>query len=129
MSRKLLLDTSVIIDFLRIKDKSESLFYKLVSEGSKFSISIVTHTELYSGKSIWENKIASDELEIIFENMEIANLTREISITAGEIRAKYDLDLIDAIIASTAIQLKVPLATLNFKDFFQVKNLKLLDIK
>ncbi len=129
MSKKLLLDSSVIIDFLRIKDKSESLFYKLAFENSKFLVSIVTHTELYSGKSIWENKIAYDELGIIFENMEIANLTREVSIDAGKIRAKYDLDLIDAIIASTAVQLKIPLATLNLKHFSRVKNLKILDIK
>ena len=129
MSKKLLLDSSVIIDFLRIKDKSSSLFYKCTLEDSKFLTSIVTHTELYSGKSVWENKEAYGELGIIFENVEIVSLTREISVYAGEIRAKYDLDLIDAIIASTAIQLKIPLVTFNIKHFSRVKNLSLFDIK
>lgn len=129
MSRNLLLDASVIIDFLRIKDKSGSLFYKLTFEDSKFLASIVTHAELYSGKSVWENKVAYDELGIIFENVEIASLTREVSVYAGEIRAKYDLDLVDAIIASTAIQLGIPLVTFNVKHFSRVKNLSLFDIK
>lgn len=128
MSKKLLLDTSVIIDFLRIKDKSQSFFYKLALENNKFLVSIVTHTELYSGKSIWKSDKAFQELKLVFEGIEIVCLTEKISINAGKIRALYNLDLIDSIIASTAIEMNKPLVSLNTKHFSQVKNLKLFDL-
>ncbi len=128
MTKDLLLDTSVIIDFLRIKNKSESVFYSLVSKDINLLVSILTHAELYSGRSVWEKKVAYEELETIFEGIEVIGLTTKISMEAGKIRAKYDLDLIDSIIASTAIQLDVSLVSLNFKDFSKVEGLELLNI-
>ena len=128
MSKELLLDTSVVIDFLRIKDKPESLFYKLTLENSKFLVSIVTHTELYSGKSIWESDKASQELKLIFEGIEIVGLTEKISVNAGKIRALYNLDLVDSIIASTAIEVNTPLVSLNTKHFSKIGDLELFDL-
>jgi len=127
MSKELFLDTSVIIDFLRVKDKSASLFYKLISKNSKFLVSIVTHTELYSGKSIWESDKAYQELSFIFEGIEVVSLTEKISVNAGHIRALYNLDLIDAIIASTAIAANIPLVSLNTKHFSHIEDLELFD--
>jgi tRNA(fMet)-specific endonuclease VapC len=127
MSKELFLDTSVIIDFLRVKDKSTSLFYKLISKNSKFLVSIVTHTELYSGKSIWESDKAYQELMFIFEGIKVISLTEKISVNAGQIRVLYNLDLIDAIIASTAIATNTPLVSLNTKHFSRVENLELFD--
>jgi tRNA(fMet)-specific endonuclease VapC len=127
MSKELFLDTSVIIDFLRVKDKSASLFYKLISKNSKFLVSIVTHTELYSGKSIWESDKACQELMFIFEGIKVISLTEKISVNAGQIRVLYNLDLIDAIIASTAIATNTPLVSLNTKHFSRVENLELFD--
>ena len=128
MSKKLLLDTSIIIDFLRIKDKSKSLFYKLASEGANFSASMLTHTELYAGKSVWESNIARQELELVFGGIELVGLTEKISVNAGKIRALYNLDLIDSIIASTAIEINMPLVSLNTRHFSKVGNLKLFDL-
>jgi tRNA(fMet)-specific endonuclease VapC len=127
MSKELFLDTSVIIDFLRVKDKSASIFYKLISKNSKFLVSIVTHTELYSGKSVWESEKACQELKFIFEGIEVIGLTEKISVNAGQIRALYNLDLIDAIIASTAIVTNTPLVSLNTKHFSHVEDLELFD--
>ncbi len=127
MTKDLLLDTSVIIDFLRIGDKSESIFYNLISKDINLFSSILTHAELYSGRSVWEKRVAYEELGIIFEGVEIVGVTKKISMEAGKIRAKYDLDLIDSIIASTAIQLDLPLVSLNFKDFSKVEGLELLN--
>lgn len=80
---KLLLDTSVIIDFLRRKNKSETLLYKLSAED--LYISIVTHTELYSGKSVWQRVKFKRELEQLLSGVAIIPLVIGISKKAGEI--------------------------------------------
>ena len=59
--KKIVVDTSIIIDFLRSNNKQNSLLYKLAEED--LYISIVTHTELYAGKSIWVDNEAKESLE------------------------------------------------------------------
>lgn len=113
----MLIDSSVIIDFLRRKDKSDTWFYSLISGGKKPFVSVITQAELYAGKSVWESRRAGDELKLIFSALRILPLSEEIAISAGKIRAVYGIDLIDAIIAATATSKSVPLATLNPKHF------------
>lgn len=120
---KFLVDTSVIIDFLRKKDKLKSLYYKLATE--ELFVSIITHTELFSGKSVWESKTAKDELENLFSDVIILPLNSEISKKAGQIKASCNIDLIDSIIAATSIINNLELATLNVKDFKPIPNLKI----
>lgn len=122
---KLILDTSVIIDFLRQKEKTDTVLYKLSLENNVLYISILTHTELYAGKSTWEGKNARSELETLFGGLHILPLTEKISENAGQVRAKYGIGLIDAIIASTALLNNIPLVTLNTKHFEQVENLEI----
>lgn len=121
---KLLLDSSLIIDLLRQKDKKQSLLYKFVQQGCSFYLSIITYAELYSGKSIWEHRKTRSELEIVLQGMEILPLNKDISKNAGQIRAKYGTNLLDAIIAATAIIHKLDLATLNIKDFETIDGIK-----
>ena len=120
---KFLVDASVIIDFLRKKDKLKSLYYKLASE--ELFVSIITHTELFSGKSVWESKTAKSELESLFSDVTILPLSSEISKKAGQIKATCKIDLIDSIIAATSVINNLELATLNIKDFKPIPNLKI----
>ena len=122
---KVLVDTSVLIDFLRVKNKEGTLFASLVKEEKQLYISIITHTELYAGKSIWEDKKAKEELEILFSGLSLLPLEEGISQKAGEIKASYNLNLLDAIIAATALIHYLKLVTLNIKDFRKVEGLKL----
>lgn len=112
---KFLIDTSVIIDFLRRQDKQKSLYYKLATE--ELFVSIITHTELFSGQSVWKSKTAKDELEDLFSDVTILPLNSEVSKMAGKIKAVYSVDLFDAIIAATSVLNNLELVTLNVKDF------------
>lgn len=123
--KKILLDTSVVIDFLRRSDKEETLLFRLAKDSYSLYISIVTHTELYAGKSVWESKKGQQELQILFSGMYLLSLESEVSQKAGEIKAYYDTNLLDAIIAATAIIYSLELATLNIKDFQNIRGLKL----
>ena len=99
----MLIDSSLIIDFLRRKDKQGSWFHSLVSGDKPLMVSVITQAELYAGKSVWEKKRARDELGLIFSALKILPLSEDIAISCGKIRAIYGLDLIDSIIAATAI--------------------------
>lgn len=124
--QEVLLDTSVLIDFLRQKDKQETWFYFLARQGRQLAVSIITHTELFAGGSVWEKPKARKELEAIFAGISLIPLNQEISILAGKIRVKNKTDLIDAIIAATAVSEKITLATLNPKHFKKIPGLRLV---
>ena len=122
--KRLLLDTSVVIDFLRQKDKKKTLLYKLSNE--KCAISLITHTELFAGKSVWESKVARQELETLFSGLTIIPMNNAISEKAGAIKAFYkNVDLLDCIIAATAIHHDMELVTFNTKDFSPIEKLML----
>lgn len=123
--KKILLDTSVIIDFIQRKDKKNSLLFSLSQKGYKLYISILTHTELYSGKNVWKNIQAQQDLEKLFYGMSILPLETEVSKKAGKIRVQNNTTIIDAIIAGTAINHGLSLATLNIKDFENIEEINL----
>lgn len=123
---KILLDTSVIIDFLRRKDRKQTLLFKLANED--LYISILVHTELYAGKSIWKKTTAKKALEKVLSELTILPLDIETSQKAGEIKAyHHNASLIDCIIAATAQIHKLHLASFNMKDFAPIENLKLYE--
>ena len=123
--KKILVDTSIIIDYLRQKDKSKAVFVRLEQYRNTLLASIITHTECFSGKSIWEKKEAMEALKLLFFDIKILSLNEKASEEAGRIRAQYGRNISDAIIAATAIYHKLELATLNIKDFEKIKGLKL----
>lgn len=126
--KKVLLDTSLLIDFLRRKDKEKSLLVAVIQQGYSPAISIITHTELFAGKSIWQKKRAKRELGKLLSGLEIILFNQKVSQLAGKLRAKYNLNLLDTIIAAEAITSRLSLATLSLKDFKKVKGLKLLKL-
>jgi tRNA(fMet)-specific endonuclease VapC len=120
MNSKLLIDTSVIVDFLRSKEKHSALLYQLANT-HHLAISLITHTELYAGKSVWEKPKARKELERLLSIFEIMPLTQDISKKAGQIRSKHGVDLIDALIAATASEFRLPLQTTNRRHFEKIE--------
>lgn len=123
--KKLLLDTSVIIDFLRRKDKQNSLLFLLIKQERELAISIITYTELFSGRSVWEDKKLYDAIEKLCIGFIIYGLETNIAQKAGYLKAKSKIDLMDAIIAATALNFELNLVTLNTKDFEKIKDIKL----
>ena len=123
---KLLLDTSIIIDFQRAKQKQKTWLYQLANQGEDLYISIIAHTELHAGSSIWENKNQKKELETVISNLTVLPPSLEVSQMTGKLRHDSGVKITDAIVAATAITNKLPLATFDKKDFPKVKKLKLV---
>lgn len=125
--KKLLIDTSIIIDFLRQKEKISTPLYKLLA--NDLYTSIVTHTEVCSGKSVWDKKEAMEDVAKLFSGITILPLIVEISQTAGRIKAYYhDSSILDCIIAATALYHGLDLVTLNVKDFRKITGIKIADV-
>ncbi len=126
MNSRILVDSCTIIDFLRQPDKKDTLLHQL-SKKHLLCASIITHTEIYAGKSAWTKKGQKD-ISTIFEGITLLPINTEISKSAGQLRASTSIDIIDALIASTAVQNDLPLATLNIKHFKDIPELILLPI-
>jgi len=124
----IIVDTSVIVDYLRRSDKERSFFVSLLNQERDLCASIVTHTEVYSGKSVWERKEMRGVIADIFSGIIILPYDFAISEQAGRLCARYDMQFADAIIAATALSQTLPLATLNRKDFEGIEGLNLLPL-
>ena len=124
--KKVLVDTSVIIDFLRRKDKENSVFYKtFFKEKDKPTISLTTITELWAGKSM-EKKESLKFVEGLVGNCEILPPSLNTAKLAGKIlrRSNYQISFQDAQIASLALENNLLLLTLDKKDFRRIKKIK-----
>jgi predicted nucleic acid-binding protein len=127
-SRIILLDTSILIDFYRKKDKSASAFIQIYNKQTQFVISAITHYEIYIGTSpdqvvFWNT---------FFSGITILPVDTEVSKTAvdiySDLKKKSSLiDIADLLIAATAITHNYPCATLNKKHFARVDGLSIID--
>lgn len=115
MATQLLIDTDVLIDYLR--DYPEAVSYVEARQEHLF-ISVVTVAELYAGVREGEERT---RLEHFLRAFEIVPLDLHLAIQGGLYRRDYNkshnVGLADALIAATAAQRQVPLVTLNRKHF------------
>lgn len=123
--QSILIDTSVLIDYLRSHKKEATAFYNIIEQGHTCYISMITHTELYAGKSVWTHKKARLELDTIMKFVEVITCEEKMSLLAGKIRATSNIFIPDAVIAATALYYDLPIATTNLKDFKRVEGLRL----
>lgn len=111
-----LLDTSILVDVLRGYKPVRTWIDALPEDAC--AISVITSAELIAGcRNRTEQRAVERELELY----ETVWLTEEISQSAFEFYKRYHLShnvgFLDCLIAATAIQNGLQLATLNLKHF------------
>ncbi len=127
---KYLIDTDVIIDYLRAKLKLKKEF---LEDGA--GISIISFGELIYGayKSTSSEHSLSIALSFIKEsNLQIVDLNQEVIFNFGTLKAELEkagvrLEDFDLLIAATALVNNLILITRNIKHFKRIKGLKLID--
>jgi len=119
---KFLVDSDIIIWYLKGRDKEVQLLEELAEKGELFT-SVVTIAEIRAGLTKDAKKIIL-ELKNIFKPLDI---TEEIAELTGEFKQKYKLDIADMFIAATAVVNKLTLVTYN-KKHFSMPQIKLYSV-
>lgn len=116
---KYLVDSDIIIWYLKGRDKEAKLLEKLSQKADLF-FSVVTITEIRAG--LTKNpSVVIKNLQDIFVPVEI---TPEIAELAGAYKQKFRLDIADMLIAASAVNRNLTLVTYN-KKHFPMKEIKL----
>jgi len=128
-NRNILVDTSIIIEFLRKKKKQNTYLWKVKELDLNCFISTITVFELYAGAITKRHK---QDLEKLLRWIEIIPFTKEIAKRSAEIykELKADNQLIefrDIFIGATALEKNLLIITLNEAHFKRIKGIKIYD--
>lgn len=123
--RRVLIDTSIFIDYFRKENKKKTKLYILEKEDYELVTSSICYFEYMSGSKY------EDFDKILFKNISVIAFDEEQAFIASKIyktlKQKNSLiEFRDILIASSAIALDVPLVTLNYKHFERIEKLKLM---
>lgn len=122
MPKPILVDTDVMVDYLRGNDAAVAL---VKSRADRLALSSVVVAELYAGAKGEREQAALDEL---FSVLRVVPVSAEIARAAGLFRRNYGkshgVGLADAIVAATAQSEDAELSTLNVKHYPMLKGLK-----
>ena len=124
----ILADTSILIDYFRKSNKENSVFLNLFDRGYKFSISVITHFEIYSGVTLQQTPFWVEFLT----NIKVLPFDETISELAASLdlklkRKRRQIGMADLFIAATAINSNLALSTLNKKHFERINEVNLID--
>ena len=123
---RILIDTSVVIDHFRKKNKQKSLLYELAKENLLFLSAISKFEFLVGAKrtQIRQTKEIIGGFYILSFNSHVADVASDI---AKKLRTKNKIiEFRDIFIAATAIANDMPLSTLNIKHFERIDALELI---
>lgn len=127
--KEVLLDTSVLIEHFRSKDKRKTVLFRLAKEGWLFRVSALTQYEVLAGSTPAQLRYWSEMLERLVV-LSFDDQTAWMAARVGaELRKQGSgIGMADLLIASTALAHDIPLATLNRKDFLRIKALRMVEV-
>jgi len=122
------LDTSVLIDYYRKKDKSKSLLFKLTKQYALFAVSAITEYELFIGNTAEQDSFWS----IFFSQITVLPFDTKAVKSAIKIYKQLKIsnkliDIPDILIAGSVMSNHIPFATLNRKHFERITGLQIID--
>lgn len=125
-----LVDTSILINYYRKTDKTNSAWVKLVRQGYRFFISTVKKYEIYSGATesqleFWGKVLQAIEV-IPFDE---ACVDTAVEVNANLKRKRKQIGIADLFIAATALTHNLPIATINKNHFDRIDGLEIIDIE
>jgi predicted nucleic acid-binding protein len=123
---RVVIDTSIFIDYLRAKDKKNTVLYKCPSS-KKIYISSVTLYELLMGATNEQKRL---DVQLLTEDTIVLPFDEEVSIRASEIyhdlrKTNKMIEFRDIFIAATCLIHNLPIKTTNINHFQRIKGLKI----
>ena len=125
----ILLDTGILIEYFRKKDKSKSILYQLSQGHYEFKVASISQYEVLLGS----NESQMGFWEDFFKQVQILAFDKVSAVTASEIYKQLKsenklIDIADILIGSIAMTNQIALATLNRKHFNRISKLELLEL-
>lgn len=108
----ILVDTDIFIDHLRGAVQIKAGRHRL-------NYSVITRAELFAGSS------ATDAITTLLSPFRERPVDRSVAERAGRIRRETAIRMPDALIAATALEHKLAVATRNRRDFGRVRGLRI----
>lgn len=126
-SSRILIDTSIVIDYLRSNSRQQTNFTKLFIDNELY-LSSISVFELFNGATSEAKKQdveqVCQQISVLDFNLDTAKIASEIYL---DLRAKNKLiEFRDILIAASALQHTLPIATLNRKHFERIEWLELV---
>ena len=123
---KFVIDTSVLIDHLRLGVKSSVIFDQILQQDAELFIPTIVVFELFSGKSAADPSVAG-EIKNLLKDFKRIEFTEKIAIRAGELNREIGRHISpqDYIVAASTIEIGGQVVTLNRKDFEQIPTVSL----
>ena len=117
-ARRVLLDTSVVIDLLERKPRALARLRVLADQGLRLGISMLTFTEVLSGLAEGERE-RTERLLDLFDMVQVSEsiARRAATLVAARRKVGRSWTLDDMLIAATAIEYNADLYTAAKKDF------------
>lgn len=125
----ILLDTTVLIDVLRNRNQRRSLLAALVRSGCLLATSTISIAEVFSGLRSGEEEAT----RALLDQLDSIPVSAPIAERAGQLKASLRREgqtrsITDMIVAATALENELTVATDNVKDF-QLPGLKLFPLQ
>jgi predicted nucleic acid-binding protein len=115
MPDRLLLDTNILIDFLRSRSEATQYVRSLIDRPY---LSSVTVAELYAGVREGKERV---QLEALVSGFRVVPLTTKMAVAGGlymrQFAKSHSVGLADGLIAATASEIGARLVTLNQRHF------------
>lgn len=122
---KYLVDTNIIIDYLRDYIPTVALVDKLLIETSaEVYLSAISNLELRLGSSIMEEAV-QEKINAFIARCYIIDITLDVAVMAGDLKRERKADISDALIAASCIINDLTLVTRNRKHFKDIPMLKI----
>ena len=121
------LDSSVLIEHYRVKNKDNSLLSRLTSRFEEFCVSPLVMYEVGIGQTdarLFDLSPILDELTVLSFGEEV--VAEAVAIYRALKKENKIIDHFDILIAATAIIHDLPLATLNRNHFERIRDLKMV---
>ncbi|TFF40065.1 type II toxin-antitoxin system VapC family toxin [Mucilaginibacter psychrotolerans] len=120
----MVVDTSLIIEHVRSKNKLNTTLYQISNQPDLF-VSAITIYELYMGV---KSKTMDDDIKLVLSNLTVLPFSNEVALKAAEIyhdlkKQNKLIEFRDIFIAATCIVNELPIATLNKKHFQRIEGL------
>ncbi|MDD4891416.1 MAG: type II toxin-antitoxin system VapC family toxin [Phycisphaerae bacterium] len=122
MAEWLLLDTDVLVDYLRGQTQAIAL---VQANHGRIVISSMTVAELYAGVREGAERAALEEIESLFPVLPVtAEAARSGGLLRRDFGKSHGISIADAIVAATALAEDAELATLNVRHYPMIKGLR-----